>query len=417
MTLRYNRPPGCPAPFLLAAGDILRSMLRLIVCVCLLCASAASQQRLDSLLRDLLIFDAHIDTPRYIVDEGYRLAEEHPYYETDIPRLKRGRVGAVLFGIYAEPQSYPPHLWLPRALDCLDGLREEVKANQRDIEMATTADDILRIHKSGKVAAMASLEGGHLINDSLRVLRLFYKLGVRSMTLAHFNTNNWADSMTDAAVHNGLSPFGKEVVREMNRLGMVLDVSHVSDKTVMDSLAVSRSPVIASHSSAKAVADVPRNMSDGIIKAIAAKGGVICVNFSVAYLDKKAYDTIWPVRAHRQQETRDVLKQYANDPRRWDLVRGIEQRYYKLIPKVELRQLLRHVDHIAKLAGADHVGMGSDYDGIAGMVPAGAEDVSKYPNIVAGLIELGYSDDDIRKIMGMNLIRVLRANEAQAEKQ
>src|SRR5262249_37589862 len=161
-------------------------------------------------------------------------AETHSYYETDIPRLKRGRVGAVLFGIYAEPQNYPPALWLPRALECLDGLRQEAAKNAKDIEMASTADDILPIHPSRKVAALASLEGGHLIGDSIRILRLFYTLGVRSMTLAHFNTNNWADSMTDAAVHNGLSPFGKDIVREMNRLGMLIDVSHVSNKTVMD---------------------------------------------------------------------------------------------------------------------------------------------------------------------------------------
>jgi membrane dipeptidase len=372
-------------------------------------------ERFDRLMRDILIFDAHIDMPRYIVDEDYRMAEEHSYYETDLPRLKRGHVGAVLFGIYAEPQSYPPNLWLPHALECLDGLRQEVRANVKDIEMAATADDILRIHRSGKVAALASLEGGHLIGDSIRILRLYYALGIRSMTLAHFNTNNWADSMTDVAVHNGLSPYGKQIVREMNRLGMLIDVSHVSDKTVADALETSRAPLIASHSSSRAVADVPRNMTDDVIRAIAAKGGVICINFSVAYLDKKAYDAIWPVRANRQQEVRDVLQQHSGDPRRWDLARGIERRYYKMIPKVDLQQLLRHLDHVAKVAGVDHVGVGSDFDGIAGMVPAGVEDVSKYPAIVRGLMDLGYSDDDVRKIMGMNLIRVLRANEAVSE--
>ena len=389
---------------------------QLILLTATLANAQTTEERFGRLMRDILIFDAHVDTPRYIVDEGYQLAEEHSYYETDIPRLKRGRAGAILFGIYAEPQSYLPNLWLPRALDVLDGLRQEVRANAKDIEMAATADDILRIHRSGKVAALASLEGGHLIGDSIRILRLFYALGVRSMTLAHFNTNNWADSMTDTAVHNGLSSYGKQIVREMNRLGMLIDVSHVSDKTVADALETSRAPVFASHSSAKAVAAVPRNMTDDVIRAIARKGGVICVNFSVAYLDKKAYDTIWPVRANRQQEVRDVLQQHANDPQRWDLARGIERRYYKMIPKVDFQQLLRHIDHIAKVAGVDHVGLGSDFDGIAGMVPAGVEDVSKYPVIVRGLMDLGYSDDDIRKMMGMNLIRVLRANEALAEK-
>ena len=384
----------------------------LILLTAALANAQTTQERFDRLMRDILIFDAHVDTPRYIVDEGYKLAEEHSYYETDIPRLKRGHVGAVLFGLYAEPQSYTPNLWLPRALECLDALRQEVLTNAKDIEMAATADDILRIHKSGKVAALASLEGGHLIGDSIRILRLYYTLGVRSMTLAHFNTNNWADSMTDAAVHNGLSPYGKKIVSEMNRLGMLIDVSHVSDKTVADALETSRAPLIASHSSSRAVADVPRNMTDAVIRSIAAKDGVVCINFSVAYLDKKAYDTIWPVRASRQQEVRDVLQQHSGDPRRWDLARGIERRYYKMIPPVGLPQLLRHLDHVAKVAGVDHVGVGSDFDGIAGMVPAGVEDVSKYPAIVRGLMDLGYSDEDVRKIMGMNLIRVLRANEA-----
>ena len=391
--------------------------LSIILFTTALANAQTTQERFDRLMRDILIFDAHIDMPRYIVDEDYKIAEEHSYYETDLPRLKRGHVGAVLFGIYAEPQSYPPTLWLPRALEVLDGLRQEVRANSKDIEMAATADDILRIHRSGKVAALASLEGGHLIGDSIRILRLFYTLGIRSMTLAHFNTNNWADSMTDAAVHNGLSPYGKKIVQEMNRLGMLIDVSHVSDKTVADALETSRAPVIASHSSSRAIADVPRNMTDEIIRSIAAKGGVVCINFSVAYLDKKAYDAIWPIRANRQQEVRDVLQQHPNDPRAWDLARGIEHRYYKMIPKVDLQQLLRHIDHVAKIAGVDHVGVGSDFDGIAGMVPAGVEDVSKYPAIVRGLMDLGYSDENVRKIMGMNLIRVLRANEAVAEKQ
>jgi Zn-dependent dipeptidase, microsomal dipeptidase homolog len=393
-----------------------RRPFRIAVLIAAVASAQAPQDRFDRLMRDILIFDAHVDTPRYIVDEGYRLAEEHAYYETDIPRLKRGRVGAVLFGIYAEPQTYPANLWLPRALECLDALRHEVRANAKDIELAMTADDILRIHRSGKVAALASLEGGHLIGDSIRILRLFYELGIRSMTLAHFNTNNWADSMTDAAVHNGLSPYGKQIVREMNRLGMLIDVSHVSDKTVADALATSRAPVIASHSSSKAIADVPRNMPDDTIRAIAAKGGVICINFSVAFLDKRAYDIIWPLRANRQQEVRDALQQRANDPGRWELARGIERRYYKMIPKVDLQQLLRHLDHVAKIAGVDHVGIGSDFDGIAGMVPAGVEDASKYPAIVRGLMDLGYSDEDLRKIMGMNLIRVLRANQELAEK-
>ena len=372
--------------------------------------------RFDQLMRDILIFDAHVDTPRYTVDEGYRWAEEHPYYETDIPRLKRGRVGAVLFGVYVEPQDYPQSQWLARTMEQIDAFHEEARRNSRDVEVALTAADVVRIHKSGKVAVMVSLEGGHLIMDSLRLLRTYHRLGVRYMTLAHFRTNNWADSGTDTAVHNGLSAFGREVVREMNRMGMIPDISHVSDKTVLDTLEISRSPVIASHSSAKALCDIPRNMSDDILRAIGRKGGVVCINFHAGYLDKRAYDVYMANREGRVREVKEALTLRAADPARWEIVRAVLQRYYKAMPPVDIKQLLRHIDHVAKVAGVDNVGLGSDFDGISGMVPRGLEDVSKYPVLVKGLIEMGYSDVDIRKIMGENLLRVMRANEAGAER-
>lgn len=205
-----------------------------------LVAQFTSTQHLQNLLRDLLIIDTHIDTPRYMVDEGYQLAEEHRYYETDLPRLRRGRVGAVFFGVYVQPQDFPEHLWVRRTLECIDALQEEVRRNSKDMEMASTADDIVRIHRAGKVAALLGLEGGHLIADSPPVLRDYYRLGVRYMTLTHFKNNDWADSSTDQAVHNGLSPFGREIIREMNRLGMMVDISHVSDKTFYDALETSR---------------------------------------------------------------------------------------------------------------------------------------------------------------------------------
>ena len=378
---------------------------------------AAGQERAASLLKDLLIFDAHIDTPRYFVDEGYKLADEHAYYELDLPRLRKGHVGAVLFGIYAQPQDYAPTEWLPRALECLEALRQEVKANGGDIEFAYSADDLERIHKSGKVAALASLEGGHLIADSLGVLRTFHRLGIRYMTLAHFKANNFSDSMTDGPVHNGLSPSGRELIREMNRLGMMVDVSHISDKAVLDAVETSRAPVIASHSSVKSIAPIPRNMPDEAIRAIAKNGGVMCINFHAGYLNKKAYEVYIGNRDARDREIKSVLSLRAGDPARWELVRGIQRRYFKAMPPVDVKVLLEHIDYVAKLVGPDHVGLGSDFDGISGMAPTGMEDVSKYPVLVKGLIELGYSDGDIRKIMGLNLVRVLRANERQAAKQ
>lgn len=377
---------------------------------------AMPQDRYDRLMRDILVFDAHIDTPRYFLDEGYRLADEHSYYELDLPRMKKGKLGAVFFGIYAQPQDYPPHLWLPRAMECLDALHREVAANHGQIEMAYSAAEVERIHKAGKAAALASLEGGHLIHDSLAILRLFHKLGVRYLTLAHFASNTYVDSMTGTAAHDGLSRAGRDLIREMNRIGMVADVSHISDKAVFDVVAVSKAPVLASHSSIKAISPIVRNMPDEVIRAVAGKGGVICINFHAGYLDKAAYDVYIANRPRRDQEIKDILALRANDPERWDLVRGIQRKYFREMPQVEYRAILKHIDHVVKIAGPDHVGLGSDFDGISGMAPVGMEDVSKYPVLVKGLIEMGYSDQDIRKIMGLNILRVLRQCEEAAEK-
>jgi membrane dipeptidase len=377
----------------------------------------SAQDRYERLMTDILILDAHIDTPRYFVDEGYRLADEHDYYELDIPRMKKGNLGGVFFGIYAQPQDFPPHLWLPRALECLDALHREVEANHNDIEFAWSAADIERIRRAGKIAALASLEGGHLIANSLAVLRMFYKLGVRYMTLAHFASNIYADSMTDVAVHDGLSKLGRELVREMNRIGIMIDVSHLSDKAVLDAVEESQAPVIASHSSVGAIAPIVRNMPDEVIKAIAAKGGVICINFHAGYLDQKAFDTYIKNRPQRDREIKDVLAIHANDPARWEMVRGIQRKYFVQMPKVDHKMLLKHIDHIVRIAGPDHVGLGSDFDGISGMVPVGLEDVSKYPLLVKGLIDMGYSDQNIRKIMGLNILRAFRAAEEVAAKQ
>ena len=397
------------------ASSIIRRMHRLIL-VLLSAGLLAAQDRAERLLRDILIFDAHIDTPRYFVDEGYRLQDKHDYYELDIPRMKTGKLGAVLFGIYAQPQDYPPAAWLPRALECLEALHREVAANPKDMEFAYSAADVERIHQAGKLAAMASLEGGHLIADSIPVLRTFYRLGIRYMTLAHFASNAFADSMTGAEVHSGLSKSGRELVREMNRMGMMVDVSHISDKAVLDAVQESKAPVLASHSSAKAIAPIVRNMPDGVIKAIAKKGGVVCINFHAGYLEKAAYEVYARNRPARDEEIKRVLTSRASDPARWESIRGIQRKYFALMPKVDYTVLLKHIDHVAKLAGPDHVGLGSDFDGVSGMVPTGMEDVSKYPVLVKGLIGLGYSDQNIRKIMGLNILRVLRATGEAAER-
>ena len=379
-----------------------------------LAAPPAPADRLQNLLNQLIIIDTHIDTTGYILDEGYQLAEEHNYYQLDIPRLRQGKVAAVFFGVYVLPQEFPQEMWVTRTLECIDALREQVRLNPRDLEMASTADDIVRIHREGKVAALLGLEGGQLITDSLPVLRDYYRLGVRYMTLTHFKTNNWADSSNDLPAHNDLSPYGRKIVREMNRLGMMIDISHVSDKTFYDALEASRSPVIASHSSMRALCNIPRNMSDDMLRALARKGGAVFINFNMPYLDEKAYAVFARNQEARVREVAEMLALNRGNPRRWELQRAIEQRYKSQLPPVDIKAVLDHINYAAKLIGADHVGIGSDFDGVAGMVPDHMEDVSKYPALVQGLVERGYSDADIRKIMGENLLRVMRANEAVA---
>ena len=247
-------------------------------------------------------------------------------------------------------------------------------------------------------------------------MRDFYRLGVRYMTLAHFRNNNWADSGTDKPIHNGLSSFGREVVREMNRLGMMVDISHVSDKTFYDVLETTQAPAIASHSDLRAVCDIPRNMNDDMLRALAKNGGVVFINFNAAYLDRAAYDVFDPLRSVRDAEIKQMMEKNATNPDRFELRRAIQKKYSQKLPKVDRNAILRHIAHAVKVMGVDHVGLGSDFDGISGMAPEGMEDVSKYPELVKGLIELGYSDSDIRKIMGENMLRVMRANEAVAKR-
>ena len=379
-------------------------------------ASLPAQERFDRLMKDLLIIDTHVDTPWYVVDENYDVGTEHNYYEADIPRLRRGNVGGIFFGLMATPESYPPHLWVERTLDLIDAVHEMARQHPKDLEVALTADDIRRIRSQGRIAALLSIEGGHQINDDLRILRDYYRLGVRYMTLTHFKTNNWADSSTDTAAHGGLTSFGREVVREMNRLGMMVDISHVSGETFDDAIETSRTPLIASHSSVHALCNTSRNMTDAQIRKLAANGGVIFINFSVAYIDQKGWETFRSYRDERDREITDMMALHKDDPKRFELKRAIQQRFMERLPHADHKAVLRHIDHVVKLVGADHVGLGSDFDGISGMVPEGLEDVSKYPVLVRGMIEMGYSDADIRKIMGENLLRVMKKAEEVAQK-
>jgi membrane dipeptidase len=389
-------------------------------------SEAAIRARAEKLHREAIVIDTHNDITSPLVDEGFDLAMSgiEPggklKTHTDIKRMKEGGLGAEFFAVYVGKEfvvKKPSEGGgsARRALDVIDAVNEQVRRHPETFEAAFTADDIRRISKKGKIAALMGIEGGHAIEDSLRTLRIFYKLGVRYMTLTHTNTNDWADSSGDindpnVKHHNGLTDFGREVVREMNRIGMMIDISHVADKTFYDAIETSRAPIIASHSSARALANHPRNMDDDMLRAIAKNGGVVMVNFYDGFLDQRKVD--FNKLATAKQE--ELKKQYPDDAKRVqeELKKWSEANASARTP---LSVLIDHIDHIAKVAGIDHVGIGSDFDGVPLTgVPEGMEDISKLPNITIELMKRGYSDADIKKVLGENFLRVMAAVERVA---
>ncbi len=354
--------------------------------------------------RKSIVVDSHNDILSIMFDENYDLGVSSVgKYHTDLARMKQGGLSAEFFSVYIDRSYARDGGSARRALDLIDYTYRAVEKYPNDLMMAYSTADIRNAKKQKKIAALMGIEGGHAIEDSLSALRDFYRLGIRYMTLTHNNTNNWADACCDTSKHNGLSDFGKEVVREMNRLGMLIDVSHVSDKTMSDVFDVTKSPVIASHSSARALGDRPRNIPDDLLRRFGQNGGVVMVNFYPGFIDQKV------VVASRERDVRlkpqtDALKeQYKNDPKK------LEEETNKLhavnpLPATPLSVLLDHFDHIAKVAGVDHVGIGSDFDGIPS-VPIGMEDISKLPVLTYELLKRGYSEKDVRKILGENFMR------------
>jgi membrane dipeptidase len=325
--------------------------------------------------------------------------------------MKKGGLTAEFFSLYVKPWYVEHGGSARRTLDMIDSVYRAVERHPRDLMIATSVADIRRAKRTGKIAALMGIEGGHAIEDSLPTLREFYRLGVRYMTLTWNNTNNWADANRPPKKHNGLSDFGKEVVREMNRLGMFVDISHVSDDTMNDVLDVSTAPVIASHSSARALSNVPRNIPDDVLKRIAKNGGVVQVNFYSVFVDEK---TVAPQSAERDKRLKSqqdaIDEKYKDDPER----RAEESDKLEAanpLPPLPISKLIDHIDHIVKVAGVDHVGIGADFDG-ANDMPEGAQDVSMLPNITYELLKRGYSERDIRKILGENLLRAM----AEAER-
>ncbi len=331
---------------------------------------------------------------------------------TDLPRLRAGMVGAQFWSVYV-PVDKQGAVAVQATLGQIDIVRQLVARYPKDLEMAYTADDIVRIHKAGRIASLIGVEGGHQIGGSLAVLRQFYELGARYMTLTHVLNTEWADAATDNPVHHGLTPFGREVVREMNRLGMLVDLSHVSPDTMRAALAVTAAPVIYSHSSARALVDHPRNVPDDVLVLVARNGGVVMVNFNAGYVSKQRNE--WDAD-HDAEMARESSPPYGGlyigQPERASAaLKAWEQAHPA--PAATVAQVADHIEHVRRIAGVDHVGIGSDFDGIESP-PAGLEDVSKFPQLFIELARRGWSDADLAALAGGNLLRVMRAAEQVA---
>ena len=345
-------------------------------------ASDKIDAEVKAITKSAILIDTHNDIPSFTVD-GADIGNS-PKNHTDIPRLKQGGVGAIFFSVYVSSKYVEGNHSANRALQMIDTVYTDIlERYPKDFTLALSAADIERAHRQHKIAGLLGIEGGHAIEDSPRLLRDYYRLGVRYMTLTHTNTNNWADSSGDMKKpevqhHNGLTPLGKDIIHEMNRLGMMVDISHVADKTFYDALKTSQAPIIASHSACRALTNVPRNMTDEMIKALAAKGGVIQINFYCNFISQKSADAPKdaPVRA-------------------------------------TLADVVAHIDHVRQIAGLDAIGIGTDFDGIE-CAPERLDDVSKFPNLTRALLEKGYSPADIKKIYGGNTLRLMRQVEKVA---
>ena len=385
-----------------------------LVCVSVLRVVAQTPQPRDERLwqralaihRRAIVIDTHNDITTPMANDDYDLGGDPPVpYRTSLARMKQGGLTAEFFSLYVKPWYVEHGGAARRTLDMIDAVYRAIERHPNDLMLATSVADIRRAKRSNKIAALMGIEGGHAIENSLPTLREFYRLGVRYMTLTWNNTNDWADAGRGEKKHGGLSDYGREVVREMNRLGMLVDVSHVSDDTMRDALDVSKAPIIASHSSARALSNVPRNIPDDLLKRIAKNGGVVQVNFYSEFVDEKTVGPQSAERSKRLKAQQDALNaKYKDDPERL----GEESDKLEAanpLPPLPISKLIDHIDYIVKVAGIDHVGIGADFDG-ANDMPEGAQDVSMLPNITYELLKRGYSEQDIKKILGENLLRV-----------
>ncbi|HWT88868.1 MAG TPA: dipeptidase [Candidatus Angelobacter sp.] len=358
-----------------------------------------------------IVLDTHDDTTQRFFTKDYDIGKRNPDGHVDIPRMREGGMNAIFFSIWIDGRIMGPPA-VQKALDQIDAVHESVHRYAKDLVFCRTAAEVREAHKQGKIAALIGVEGGHMIGNDIRVLRMFGDLGVRYITLSHFYNDEWADSSTDKPAHNGLTDFGKDIVREMNRQGIMVDISHVSDKTFYDALEVSKAPLIASHSSCRALCNHVRDMSDDMIKALAAKGGVIQINYERSFIDQ-AYKDASDKLSGGVVAAFDQFKKECGDDQECFGRKMAEQEKRATaegkLPHVSWERIVDHIDHAVKLVGADHVGLGSDFDGAT--MPEGMEDCSKLPKITEALMRKGYSDDDIRKILGGNTLRVMEQTE------
>jgi membrane dipeptidase len=408
------------------------SLTLLLVLPTLLCAQTGPATKMtpkhqtpESVHRSALVIDTHADTPQRFVDERFDLADPLGGGNLNLDSIHKGNLGAEFFSIWVEPTRYKGQ-YARRTLELIDSVKQQVARHPKEIEFVTTPGGIEEAHRNHRFAALMGIEGGHSIEDSIPLLRQYYALGVRYMTLTWSNSNNWADSSGDIDdktvphTKEGLTELGKDVVYEMNRLGMMVDISHVSDRTFYRTLVITRAPVIASHSSARALCNAPRNMTDDMLRAVAnsggpnSKGGVVQVNFYSGFLSQPYRDALKAIEPEANKAVEELKAKAKAEGREATEaeIEKLQRSYADRIPRPPLSVLIDHIDHIAKVAGVDHVGLGSDFDGVGGQLPQGIDSAADLPKITAALMARGYSAEDCRKILGGNLLRVFREVEA-----
>ncbi len=376
-------------------------------------------ERARKLLDEVPLIDGHNDLPWEYrqrvknhldkIDLRGDTSKLDPPLHTDIPRLRRGGVGGQFWSVYV-PVDIPGADAVQAVLEQIDDVHRLAERYPDTFEIARTADDVVRIHKAGRIASLAGMEGGHSIHNSLAALRQLYEAGARYMTITHSKNTDWADSATDAPKHGGLTRFGEEVIREMNRLGMLVDLSHVSPETMKEAIAVSAAPVIFSHSSARALNDHPRNVPDDVLRLVAGNGGVVMVTFVPSFVSEEV--RTWNAEEDAAEARLKAL--YPGDPER--AKRELEDwRKQRPVPRATLEQVADHVEHVRKVAGIDHVGIGSDFDGITS-VPLGLEGVDDYPALFAELLRRGWTNEEAKKLAGLNALRALRQAERVAQR-